>query len=349
MHHITKSLFVGAAIISTGMLSGKAEIIISDAMRSKLEITIEEHLTGLYQRINGEFPGSLDDKSLKEDRDKIMMSLLDNIDGLPWGVPTFYGVLCSNILDFNFSRCHAYLENPVTFTQDYFEENFAPRRVACSGIEETTVDLKFTRVLDRLYGAVFFPVQCGCDEKESIEKCKGLLKAGFIEEDTRGYRKKPHVVFGETFIQQLLDLYIPEAVKNFSPLIGFHYSMYLFFDKTIPSHMDPVVYFLAKRVFEVDCRCNYLKRRFGLDSKETFEGFKRLQEMFPRFIKVLRGCNGGRVCRADSIFPDGIKGFSSERREKYEKTAKEHRIFVYCLLQKAQKLQRKIDYFLAKK
>jgi hypothetical protein len=33
MHHITKSLFVGAAIAGIGMSSGRAEIVIGDNVR----------------------------------------------------------------------------------------------------------------------------------------------------------------------------------------------------------------------------------------------------------------------------------------------------------------------------
>ena len=296
--------------------AGKADIVIDKEVRSNLETTIENHLKKLSQRINREFPDSLDDESLTEAKDKIMMSLLDDTSTgkFPWWtVPTFYRALCASIEDFNFTKIHGYCANPVTFAQGYFEKNFTPRRKSFYDIE--AIDLKLKRVLNRLYDEVL-------SSKYDKEKIQKGLRAGVIEEDKKApldmrpvYKENLHVVFNETFIRELLDLYIPEAVKNFSTkLIRFHYSIYLFCNKKIPSKMDSVVYFFAKRAFEVAYQYDRLK---GLANKEeVIEGFERLKGMLPHFIKTLRVFVLGKVWRADGTFPCGISWLPETRKKR---------------------------------
>jgi len=52
MHHITKSLFVGAAIAGIGMSSGKAEIVIGDDVRQRLQDVAREMLQSHRLEVN---------------------------------------------------------------------------------------------------------------------------------------------------------------------------------------------------------------------------------------------------------------------------------------------------------
>ena len=56
MHHITKSLFVGAAIAGIGMSSGRAELRIPDSLKDQIRNVVEGRLKECYRQVRAAVP-----------------------------------------------------------------------------------------------------------------------------------------------------------------------------------------------------------------------------------------------------------------------------------------------------
>ena len=81
MHHITKSLFVGAAIAGIGMSSGRAEITFDTGFRKNVKNIIRDVMAGRYRALNALYPNTVSDTQLQEDVDRICNSLFDRNTG----------------------------------------------------------------------------------------------------------------------------------------------------------------------------------------------------------------------------------------------------------------------------
>ena len=81
MHHITKSLFVGAAIVGTGISSGKAEITFSQEFRTGIRNVVRKVLTERCGALNALYPNTISDVQLGEDIDKVCNALFDRNTG----------------------------------------------------------------------------------------------------------------------------------------------------------------------------------------------------------------------------------------------------------------------------
>ncbi len=81
MHHITKSLFVGAAIAGIGMSSGRAEITFNEGFRESVKGIVRRALEKKYEAFNAIFPGTLSDVQLREDTDIVCNALFDRNSG----------------------------------------------------------------------------------------------------------------------------------------------------------------------------------------------------------------------------------------------------------------------------
>ena len=81
MHHITKSLFVGAAIAGIGMSSGRAEITFNEGFRESVKSIVRGAFKKKYEAFNAIFPGTLSDVQLREDTDIVCNALFDRNSG----------------------------------------------------------------------------------------------------------------------------------------------------------------------------------------------------------------------------------------------------------------------------
>ena len=81
MHHITKSLFVGAAIAGIGMSSGRAEVTFDKGFRESVKGIVRRTLEKKYEAFDAIFPETLSDIQLEQDTNTVCDSLFDRDSG----------------------------------------------------------------------------------------------------------------------------------------------------------------------------------------------------------------------------------------------------------------------------
>ena len=81
MHHITKSLFVGAAIAGIGMSSGRADVTFDEGFRKSVKGIVRRTLEKKYKAFNAIFPETLSDIQLEQDTNTVCDSLFDRDSG----------------------------------------------------------------------------------------------------------------------------------------------------------------------------------------------------------------------------------------------------------------------------
>ena len=81
IHHITKSLFVGAAIAGIGMSSGRADITFDEGFRQNVKEIIIKVMGDRYKALNALYPNTLSKDQLQKDVEMIYNSLFDRDTG----------------------------------------------------------------------------------------------------------------------------------------------------------------------------------------------------------------------------------------------------------------------------
>ena len=106
MHHITKSLFVGAAIAGIGMSSGKAELTFNEEFRESVKDIVRKTLKEKYKAFDAIFPGTLSDIQLEQDTNTVCHSLFDRDSGFAHFFTDDFRSTHQTLSDF--SRLYAY-------------------------------------------------------------------------------------------------------------------------------------------------------------------------------------------------------------------------------------------------
>ena len=139
IHHITKSLFVGAAIVGIGMSSGKAEITFSPQVRQQVRGIVTNQFQSLYGKLNEKFPWSFA-QDLQNDVDTICGLLFSTDNSLGGFVALFsegtryrmsgcnpsYPYKSFLIMDLN--RVSGLYANPTATVRKYLLQSFSEKQ-----------------------------------------------------------------------------------------------------------------------------------------------------------------------------------------------------------------------------
>ena len=190
MHHITKSLFVGAAIAGIGMSSGRAELKVPKSLKDQIWHVVERRLEECYRQVQAAVPSAFTDGVWEKKVDTNLV--YDLIVSQRWGFFHF----CSLEM----------LRNPRSFStlkqvlRDFFKEQCPPgsQKVQFSNKRIERSALGLNRRIRSIIGVG--------DKYGLYDDYRGkqsLAQKGIVDKNEYGFRFKHSFVFNDEFIETI--------------------------------------------------------------------------------------------------------------------------------------------------
>ena len=248
MHHITKTLFVGAAIAGIGMSSGKAEITFSPQVCDRVRGIVTNRFQQLYENLNEEFPWSFD-KDLQDDVNTIC-GLLFSTDGSLGGfIELFSEGTRYRMSGWNFTNQHEFYlimdlnrvsglyTNPTATVRKYLLQSFRDARYPndlelmghLSGKQLNFFDRQAKETLTNLHF---------CDESQLFD-------------DTPHYWINREFIFDEPFAESIANV-MYGAIMHQLGKDAYYLHMYRFLKDSVPEESYTCAY--VERAFQNECR-----------------------------------------------------------------------------------------------
>ena len=191
VHHITKSLFVGAAIAGIGMSSGRAELTIPQSLRNEIRHVVERRLEECYRQVRNVIrdDGDYSWEDYRKDDTNLICDLITNERR------GFFYFCSLEMMDkpYSFST----LKRDLRY---FFEEQCPPyeRRVQFSNEMIKRSALLLNRIIRSVIGegdpfGLF----------RAHRKSRILAQKGIVDEDKYGFYFKHSFVFNDEFIETI--------------------------------------------------------------------------------------------------------------------------------------------------
>ena len=193
MYHNVKSLFVGAAVAGIGMLSGRAELKVSESLKNQIWNIVEGRLGECYRQVRAVVPNVYTDKKWEMWREEDTRSVYNLIVGQRFGLFHF----CS--LDTSFQSRDELKE----YLGWFFEEQcpLYRQKVQFSNKEIERSALCLFRILSSIIDDGY-----GWNrELKNWYNSRNLAQQGIVNEEKYGFSVKRSFVFNDAFIGRIAD------------------------------------------------------------------------------------------------------------------------------------------------